>query len=105
MNRTPKRGEVWTSDAGSPFTCIDAEPDRTERYGWRSPLGHKFYKPVAGWTPPKAEPPEWLAYAVVNIHHSPYMAHVYENAAAAARMATDRLLGTAWLDLSTWVPA
>ena len=102
MTRTPKRGEVWTSDAGSPFTCIDAEPDRTECYGWRSPLGHKFYKPVAGWTPPKAESPEWLADVVVNVYATHVAGHTSATGADAERLPSR--LGTVRLDPRTWAP-
>ena len=102
MNRTPKRGEVWTSFVGKQFTCTDDEPDMAGRFGWLAENGYKSYDHVATLAPPKAEPPDWMADAIFNV----YPDGVFIQARARARFVANRTghdrLGTVRLDLSTW---
>jgi len=97
--RTPKLGEVWTSN-GQTYTCVDAVPDDLRRYGWLS-HGRKQYTTVELLTPPKTEPHEWLAAVVVCVYKDRVIA--YSNADLAERAAGPSvLLGTARLDESSW---
>jgi len=101
MTRAPKLGEVWTVPAGYPYTCCDPIPDRNGCCGWEGPSG-KFYARAHNWTPPKAEPPAWLAYAVVNVYATHIAGHTSATGADADRLPSR--LGTVRLDPRTWAP-